>query len=164
MRISGPIQNRKSKIPNPSYLCDMEFISQRLDDLLAPAQHLAALLKDMPMAVFEGEMGAGKTTFIKAVCKELGAEDDVSSPTFSLVNEYRQPNGTPIFHFDFYRIKAISEAEDMGIYEYFDSGICLIEWGERISEILKNENFIQVKISVRDEKRFITFEKYFAKS
>ena len=116
------------------------------------------MISDHHILVFEGEMGAGKTTFIKILCKELGIADDVSSPTFSLVNEYLLPDGKSVFHFDFYRINDISEAEDMGIYEYFDKGICLIEWGEKINSILEKEPRILVKITPRNDKRFITFE------
>lgn len=91
---------------------------------------------------FFGQMGAGKTTFIKAVCKALGVEDDVNSPTFTIVNEYRSAKGFPIYHFDFYRINKISEAYDIGIDEYFGSeGICLMEWTEKIEEILPDECF-----------------------
>lgn len=136
----------------------MEFTSLHPDDLHVPARELARLLQQTPMAVFEGEMGAGKTTFIKALCRQMGIVDDVSSPTFSLVNEYRLPDGNPVFHFDFYRIRSEAEAEDMGIYEYFDGGTCLIEWGEKISGILDNETFILVKITPRGHERFITFE------
>jgi len=136
----------------------MEFTSRHPSDLHVPARELARLLQHVPMAVFEGGMGAGKTTFIKTLCAEMGVTDDVSSPTFSLVNEYRLPDGKPVFHFDFYRIDSEAEAEDMGIYEYFDGGTCLIEWGEKISGILDNENFILVKITPRGEERFITFE------
>lgn len=136
----------------------MEFISHDISDLHIPAGELAALLQRTPMAVFQGEMGAGKTTFIKVLCKLLGSSDDVSSPTFSLVNEYKMADGRPIFHFDFYRINDESEVEDIGIYEYFDGGTCLIEWGEKISGILEKENFIQVKIREENNKRFITFD------
>jgi len=136
----------------------MEFISHSPDDLHIPARKLIEMISEHHIFVFEGEMGAGKTTFIKKLCRALGIADDVSSPTFSLVNEYWLPNGKPVFHFDFYRINDISEAEDMGIYEYFDNGICLIEWGEKISSILEKEPRILVKITPQDDKRFITFE------
>ena len=136
----------------------MEFISHSPDDLHIPSQKLIELISDHHIVVFEGEMGAGKTTFIKTFCRELGITDDVSSPTFSLVNEYLLPDGKSVFHFDFYRINDISEAEDMGIYEYFDNGICLIEWGEKINSILEKEPRILVKITPRDDKRFIIFE------
>ena len=136
----------------------MEFIRSHPDDLHIPAHELALRLRQTPMAVFEGGMGAGKTTFIRALCREMGTADEVSSPTFSLVNEYRLPDGSPVFHFDFYRIDSVSEAEDMGIYEYFDGGVCLIEWGEKIAPLLEGEPHILVKISPRGDKRFITFE------
>ena len=91
---------------------------------------------------FFGQMGAGKTTFIKAICRALGVEDDVNSPTFTIVNEYRSAKGFPVYHFDFYRINKISEAYDIGIDEYFaGDGISLIEWTEKIEEILPDECF-----------------------
>ena len=100
---------------------------------------------------FFGQMGAGKTTFIKAICKELGVADDVNSPTFTIVNEYRAAKGFPIYHFDFYRINKIAEAYDIGIDEYFSGdGLCLIEWPEKINEILPEDCF-QVFVYVDDE-------------
>lgn len=100
---------------------------------------------------FFGQMGAGKTTFIKAICKELGVADDVNSPTFTIVNEYRAAKGFPIYHFDFYRINKITEAYDIGIDEYFSGdGLCLIEWPEKIQEILPDDCF-QVFVYVDDE-------------
>ena len=100
---------------------------------------------------FFGQMGAGKTTFIKAICKELGVADDVNSPTFTIVNEYRAAKGFPIYHFDFYRINKITEAYDIGIDEYFSGdGLCLIEWPEKIKEILPDDCF-QVFVYVDDE-------------
>lgn len=89
---------------------------------------------------FYGKMGAGKTTFIKAVCEQLGVQDTVTSPTFAIVNEYEAAQGRPIYHFDFYRIKKVSEAYDMGCEEYFYSGHpCFIEWPELIEEVLPEE-------------------------
>ena len=89
---------------------------------------------------FYGKMGAGKTTFIKAVCEQLGVDDTVTSPTFAIVNEYEAAQGRPIYHFDFYRIKKVSEAYDMGCEEYFYSGHpCFIEWPELIEEVLPEE-------------------------
>ncbi len=108
---------------------------------------------------FEGEMGAGKTTIIKAICHTLGVIDEVSSPTFSLVNEYKTKDGKTIYHFDFYRIKNIEEVYDIGYEDYFFSGnICLIEWPEKIKELLKEEDVYKIKIEkVGDDGREATF-------
>ena len=95
--------------------------------------------------VFEGEMGSGKTTLIKSICKKINTTDNVSSPTFSLINEYKSQNSI-IYHFDFYRIKNINEAYDFGANEYIDSGrLCLIEWGFKIKEMLP-EQYHVIKI------------------
>ncbi len=104
-------------------------------------------------------MGAGKTTFIKAFCEALNVEDTVSSPTFSIVNEYRYPNGI-IYHFDFYRLKNQAEALDIGLEEYFDSGeYCLIEWPEKIPNLLP-ENYLEISLEVLpDQQRKLTLAK-----
>lgn len=95
---------------------------------------------------FYGNMGAGKTTFIKALCRELGSTDNVTSPTFAIINEYSSDKGYFIYHFDFYRIKNIQEAFDLGYEEYFDSGhYCLIEWPEKIEQLLP-EQYVEVNI------------------
>ncbi len=109
---------------------------------------------------FYGNMGAGKTTLIKEICKQLGINQHVSSPTFSLVNEYLLPNNLPLFHFDFYRIKHVSEVYDIGYETYFESGsICLIEWPEMIEEILVDEKKMVIKIDVKaDARKFLVFE------
>ena len=109
---------------------------------------------------FYGNMGAGKTTFIKAVCEELGVEDVINSPTFAIVNEYLAGNGNTIYHFDCYRINKIVEALDMGCQDYFDSGnLCFIEWPENIEEILPEEAVV-VHINVQDnDSRIIEIEK-----
>jgi len=100
------------------------------------------------LLAFYGPMGAGKTTIIKAVCKILGAEDIVTSPTFTLVNEYRTTTGEVLYHIDFYRINKKEEVLDLGIEEYFNSGYyCLMEWPELIGEILPPETVI-IKITV----------------
>ena len=106
---------------------------------------------------FFGRMGAGKTTFIKALCSALGAEDDENSPTFTIVNEYRSAKGFPIYHFDFYRIKSIKEAYDIGIDEYFGgNGLCFMEWSEKIESILP-EDVNRVEITVEpDGTRLVT--------
>ncbi len=136
----------------------MKFISHSPDDLKEPARLLAERLKTKPIAVFIGAMGAGKTTFIKVLCEVLGVKDEISSPTFSLVNEYRTADQKPVYHFDFYRIENEQEALDMGIYEFLDGGICLIEWAEKIPNILDGEKFLTVGIDEEDGQRIITFE------
>jgi tRNA threonylcarbamoyladenosine biosynthesis protein TsaE len=102
------------------------------------AEDFMAKMKDRKVFAFHGKMGAGKTTLIKAICRELGVEDTVNSPTFSIINEYRRnTGGTPIYHFDFYRINHPDEVEDLGLEEYFFSGaLCLIEWPEIIDRWL----------------------------
>ncbi|MDP1725145.1 MAG: tRNA (adenosine(37)-N6)-threonylcarbamoyltransferase complex ATPase subunit type 1 TsaE [Bacteroidota bacterium] len=103
---------------------------------------------------FYGLMGAGKTTLIKEVCKQLELTDEVSSPTFSLVNEYKLGSGKLIYHFDFYRVNNIEEVYDMGYEDYFYSdNLCLIEWPEKIEEILKDESYIEISISMANEGR-----------
>ena len=110
------------------------------------------------VVAFYGTMGAGKTTFITALCDVLGVRDVVCSPTFTIVNEYRDGTGQPVYHFDFYRINRLSEALDIGLYEYFDSGaLCLVEWPEMIEELLP-EDTLKVQVLVEDaETRTLLF-------
>ena len=110
----------------------------------------------MRIFAFYGSMGAGKTTFIKAVCEALGSADIVTSPTFTLINEYISANGEPIYHIDFYRIKKQDEVFDFGIEEYLSSGsYCFIEWPELAEEILPPET-VRVRITVgKDEERIV---------
>ena len=108
--------------------------------------------------LLEGEMGAGKTTLIKTLCKELHCDDLVSSPTFSLVNHYISEDQQDIYHFDFYRIELIDEAIDIGFEEYLDKGgFCFIEWGERIQELLP-EKYNIVHIEDKGDHRLIKFD------
>lgn len=105
-----------------------------LDDV---AHKLVQSLNEFSVIIFHGEMGAGKTTLIKAIGKTMGVTDTMSSPTFSIVNEYQTKSTKKIFHFDFYRIKNETEAYDIGTEEYFDSGhYCFIEWPEKIPSLL----------------------------
>lgn len=108
--------------------------------------------------LFEGDMGAGKTTLIAEICRQLGATDDFGSPTFSLVNEYRDAKGNPVYHFDLYRIESAAEAFEMGAEEYFNSGeLCLVEWPDRLGELVPDDART-VRITVNpDESRTISF-------
>ena len=112
-----------------------------LAELPAAAQQFLQETAGRPLVAFYAPMGAGKTTFITALCKALGVrEDAVSSPTFAIVNEYRAANGNPVYHFDFYRIENPAEALDVGLYDYLDSGFrCLMEWPENIEALLPEE-------------------------
>lgn len=104
---------------------------------------------------FFGEMGAGKTTLIKELCRQLGVEGTTSSPTFAIVNEYFGSDGLPIYHFDFYRIDSVDEAVKIGFNDYLYSGAyCFIEWTEKVEELLAGEDFVKVEIEVLgDQKR-----------
>ncbi len=100
---------------------------------------------------FYGNMGAGKTTFIQAICRQLDTPDNITSPTFALINEYKTRSGDSIFHFDFYRIKDLEEAFDLGYEDYFYSGnYCLIEWPELIEPLLP-QNYVEVLIEVNEQ-------------
>jgi tRNA threonylcarbamoyladenosine biosynthesis protein TsaE len=123
-----------------------------LHDLDKAAKDIIAAAKQHKIWTFYGEMGAGKTTLIKAICKQLGVTEDISSPTFSLVNEYHTQQNEIIYHFDFYRIKNIEEVYDIGYEDYFFSNsICLIEWPEKIEEFLLEEDVLRITIEKQDE-------------
>ena len=131
-----------------------------LQDLERAAREFLQLLGGRTLVAFYAPMGAGKTTFTTAVCKELGVEEDaISSPTFAIVNEYRGKGGRPVFHFDFYRIESPSEALDIGLYDYLDSGeLCLMEWPENVEGLLPEET-LRVQISVQpDSSRLLSWE------
>ena len=124
-----------------------------LEGIDAAAAEFAAALGDNRIVAFHGSMGAGKTTFISALCRYFGVEDDVCSPTFTIVNEYRTAEGESIFHFDFYRIDSLREAMDIGFGEYLYSGsLCLIEWPEKVEELLPEET-LNVRIAASDDGR-----------
>lgn len=119
-----------------------------LSDIDRAAAEFISLIAGKNLIAFYAPMGAGKTTFTTAVCRALGVNGDaISSPTFAIVNEYRTSSGVPVFHFDFYRLTKASEALDIGLYDYLDSGcLCLMEWPENIEEILPEET---LKVSIR---------------
>jgi tRNA threonylcarbamoyladenosine biosynthesis protein TsaE len=135
-----------------------EIIVNGTSDLPRAASVFLQHIGDHRIIAFYGAMGAGKTTFITALCGVLGVGDVVNSPTFTIVNEYRDRNGAPVYHFDFYRINRLAEALDIGLYEYFDSGaLCLIEWPEMVEELLP-EDTLKVQILVEDaETRTLLF-------
>ena len=124
----------------------MEITIKSLDTIQEAAKEFFNRMGEGKVFAFYGKMGAGKTTFIKALCETLGVKDVITSPTFSLINEYTDGKGNSIYHFDFYRIKKLEEVYDMGYEDYFYSGnLCLLEWPELIEEILP-ENVIKVTI------------------
>ncbi|MFT4032900.1 MAG: tRNA (adenosine(37)-N6)-threonylcarbamoyltransferase complex ATPase subunit type 1 TsaE [Siphonobacter sp.] len=132
-----------------------------LTELSETARQILAFGKDQNVWLFEGEMGAGKTTFIKALCRELGVLQTVQSPTFGLVNEYLTDQGETVYHFDFYRIKSEMEALDMGVEEYFDSGdFCFVEWPSRITGLWPDDR-LEIEISVDEQQqRIFLLKKY----
>ena len=132
-----------------------------LKELEEVARKMIALAGEVRVWVFEGEMGAGKTTLIRELCRVFGVVDNVSSPTFSIINEYQNDKGEVFFHFDFYRIKDISEAVDIGSEEYFYSGdYCFIEWPSKVVDLLPGR-FMEIKITVTGPvQRSIQLTKY----
>lgn len=125
------------------------------------AQEFASLMGDETVYAFYGEMGAGKTTFIRELCRALGVEEDLAnSPSFSIINEYRSDTTAElIYHFDLYRLESVGEALEIGVEDYFDSGaLCLLEWPERIEPLLPDDT-VKVTISVNpDDSRTLTID------
>lgn len=129
----------------------MKITVKSIDELAAAAKAFIDEIGPHRVFAFYGAMGAGKTTFIAEVCRQLGVTDDSGSPTFALLNEYEAEGGKPVYHFDFYRIDDPSEALDMGAEDYFYSGnLCFIEWPERIGTLLP-EDAVEVNISVEPD-------------
>ena len=124
-------------------------IIQSIDTIGEAAQEFIAQMGDNKIFAFYGSMGAGKTTFVKALCEAMGVTDTVNSPTFAIVNEYDTPSGRPIYHFDFYRIKRLAEVYDMGYEDYFyGCGFCFIEWPELVEDLLPEET---VKVTIEEQ-------------
>lgn len=127
-----------------------------LADLPAAAADMIAQLPNHRVFLLIGEMGAGKTTLIKSLCLALGVSDTVSSPTFTLVNEYQEGHGDPVYHFDLYRLEKESEALDFGIEDYLCSGhYCFIEWPEKASGLMP-EDAVRITVTVNNQERTIT--------
>lgn len=129
-----------------------------IDQLPEVARKLLESFSEERFFAFFGKMGVGKTTLIKELCAALGVEDNVCSPTFAIVNEYSTSEGEPVYHFDFYRLKSLAEAYDIGYEEYFYSGCyCFTEWTEKIEELLP-EHYVRVTIVEHDGTRVLTAE------
>lgn len=127
----------------------MEIRIESLAEITEAAEKFVSQMGESKVFAFYGKMGAGKTTFISAVCEALGVRDVINSPTFAIVNEYLSGNGEYIYHFDFYRIKNIGEALDIGYYDYLDSGsVCFMEWPELVESILPDDT---VKVYIEEE-------------
>ena len=137
-----------------------EFHINSVEALTEVSEYLISLRDEADIIAFYGSMGAGKTTLIKNLCHKMGVTDEVNSPTFAIVNEYVTEEGESVYHFDFYRIKKLEEAYDIGFENYFDSGnLCLIEWPEMIEPLLP-EKYIRVEIQHgdTDDERIIKCE------
>lgn len=130
-----------------------------LEKLSEAAKQLIPFLQKHKIIAFYGPMGVGKTTFINALCNELGVSDNISSPTFAIINQYDTKTGNPIYHFDFYRINKLEEVFDFGYEDYFYSGnYCFIEWPEKIETILPEETLKLTISEEQDGSRLISFD------
>lgn len=136
----------------------MEITINSIDEITQAARDFKAAIGDHRVIAFHGEMGAGKTTFIKALCAEFGVTDNVASPTFAIINEYLAGDGSTIYHFDLYRMETIADLQNIGVEDYFYSGnFCLVEWPE-LAEPLFPNNVLNVTITVLPDKtRKISF-------
>lgn len=124
----------------------MEISVNNLSEIENVAQQILSFAEDKRIFCFEGNLGAGKTTLIQAICNQLGVEEDMSSPTYSIVNEYKTKNGDVIYHMDLYRLKSLEEVLDTGIEDYFyENNYCFIEWPEVAKQILPDE-IVQILI------------------
>ncbi len=139
----------------------MKIKIKNLTDLQKAAKKLLPIIQNQGVVALQGEMGAGKTTLISALLKEAGSTDEVTSPTFALVNEYRTAADRPVYHFDFYRIEDLREAYDLGYEEYFFSGhLCLVEWPEKIEPLLPPDTLRITITPFPDGSRVISITNY----
>ena len=136
-----------------------EITIRDIADLERAAAEFLEKIGNNTLVAFFAPMGSGKTTFTTALCKVLGVTDPVGSPTFAIVNEYMRADGEPMYHFDFYRIKKLEEAIEIGLYDYLDSGyLCIMEWPEDIEDLLP-EDTLCVRITVNpDQSRTLSWD------
>ena len=157
----GFVMKKRLSLRRKSFaMKDKQFKISSVDALSEVSDYLISLRDEADVIAFYGSMGAGKTTLIKNLCHKMGVTDEVNSPTFAIVNEYVTEEGESVYHFDFYRIKKLEEAYDIGFENYFDSGnLCLIEWPEMIEPLLP-EKYIRVDIKhgATDDERLICCE------
>lgn len=137
-----------------------EFQIHGVEALTEVSDYLMSLRDEADIIAFYGSMGAGKTTLIKNLCHRMGVTDEVNSPTFAIVNEYATAEGESVYHFDFYRIKKLEEAYDIGFENYFYSGnLCLIEWPEMIEPLLPDHYIrVSLRLGETDDDRIIEIE------
>jgi tRNA threonylcarbamoyladenosine biosynthesis protein TsaE len=145
----------------PEAAIDMRQRTFGLSELESISKEIVDAAKGLNVWLLEGEMGAGKTTLVKAIAKELGIKEMVASPTFSIINEYKADNKRPVYHFDFYRMKNEAEAYDIGANEYFESGnLCLVEWPEKIPTLIP-DHYFKIKLEINDhQSRKIYYAKH----
>lgn len=147
----GKLKIGLSVIDRLKRIANMEIRIATEAEIDGGARTLLDLIGDRRHIALEGPMGAGKTTLTAALCRVLGVSDEVNSPTFSIINEYRDREGNPVYHFDFYRIENPAEALDLGLEEYFDSGaLCIMEWSGNVSEFLPDDT-LEVTIRVGED-------------
>lgn len=141
---------------------EKEFHVAGIEGLAEVSDYLMSLRDEADVVAFYGPMGAGKTTLIKDLCHRMGVTDEVNSPTFAIVNEYVTEEGDAVYHFDFYRIKKLEEAYDIGYENYFYSGsLCLIEWPELIEPLLPERYLrVDIQLGATDDERIIKIACY----
>lgn len=136
----------------------MELVLENINDINKVVEVITPLSKHYKHFLFDAPMGAGKTTIIKSLCENLGVQESISSPTYSIVNEYETTTGELIYHFDLYRLNEEDELLDIGIDEILESNsLCFFEWPEKILNFLPS-NYVRINIQVQDEKRVITIQ------
>jgi tRNA threonylcarbamoyladenosine biosynthesis protein TsaE len=140
---------------------ELQLTCKGLGDLPVSVSRILDFGKGIPVWLFKGDLGAGKTTTIKELCRQLKCIDDPSSPTFNIINEYLTEEGEPIYHFDFYRIKSEEEAYDLGVEEYFDSGYyCFVEWPEKIQSLWSDQYLLIDITTGESDNRIFQIRKY----